>query len=349
MTALAAPFVAPRAQALWRRAGMRAGLAAGAALGGPIRAHGLVMDPMMSALVRVARRMQPGFEGVDAMRAAYADAVAATGLWPAPGVRVRSADAGGRPARLYQPRGTPRGTLVYFHGGGFIMGSPATHDGVCRRIAARAGVRVLSASYRLAPEHPFPAAHEDAAAVLRWARDALPGPLLLGGDSAGANLAASAAAGAGGSVAALVLVYPVVDMVRAPGRYPSLDQFGSGFLLTTEALEQCRAMLLPGRDDHAGADPRLSPIRADLRAMPPAIVAVAGFDPLADQGRAYAAALIRAGGKAKLIEEPSLVHGFADFAGVVPAARRAVDRLAAAVAARVAPSYMSGGALAEGE
>ncbi len=317
----------------WQRAGLRAGLAFGAAAGKPIQAHGLAMDPVMSALVRFARRGTPQFDGVAAMRAGYAGGLAVTGLWPTPGVRMRSMEVAGQPGRQYDPPGTARGSLLYFHGGGFMMGSPATHDGLCRRLCAAVGVRVVSASYRLAPEHPFPAAHEDAAAALAWARDELPGPLLVGGDSAGANLAAGLAAGPGHGLAAQLLLYPVVDMVRTPGRYPSLEQFGEGFLLTTEALEQCQQMLLPNGADMA--DPRLSPLRRDLSGAAPAVVAVAGFDPLADQGRAYAAALRAAGVDAALLDEAGLVHGYADFAGVVPAARRAVDRLAAALAERL--------------
>lgn len=331
---------------------MRAGLAYGAATGGRLRADGLAMDPVMSALVRFVRRL-PGppeaamTNGAAAMRSQYAGALRLTGLRADPLVAMRTlAVPGAAPdvpaAREYRAPGHSRGTLLYFHGGGFIMGSPATHDGLCRRLALRTGLLVVSAGYRLAPEHPFPAAHEDAAAALAWVRSEAgahesgaggngAGALLVGGDSAGANLAASLARE--GGVDGQVLLYPVVDMLdagpEAEAQYASLTAFADGYLLTAAGMEQCAQALVPDGQDRG--DARLSPIRADLSRAAPALVVVAGFDPLRDQGRAYAAALRAAGRAAELLEEPALVHGFADFAGVVPAARRAVDRLAAGV------------------
>jgi acetyl esterase len=130
-----------------------------------------------------------------------------------------------------------------------------------------------------------------------------------------------------------VLIYPVVDMLHQDGLYPSIVQFWDGFLLTAEGMRSCAAMLLPPEQDPA--DPRLSPIRADLSRAPPALVVTAWFDPLRDQGRAYVKALQRAGVSAHLLEEHRLVHGFADFAGVVPEARRAVDRIADAIRAEL--------------
>lgn len=319
--------------ALWQRGVMRAGLATGAALSGPIQAHGQVMDRMMSALVRFVRRLPPpgGPGAMAATREQYAKAVRVTSFWPAPGVTVRDVavpgPGGPLAGRLHQPDGPARGTLLFLHGGGFIMGSPRTHDGLCRRLCARTGLQVLAAPYRLAPEHPFPAAHDDARAALRWARGALPGRIAVGGDSAGANLAAGLALE--GDVAAQLLLYPVVDMVETPGLYPSLQRFAEGYLLTAQGLQQCKQVFLPPGTDLA--QPRLSPVRADLSGAAPAVVVVAGFDPLSDQGRAYAGALLAAGRTVELLDEGSLVHGFADFAGVVPEARRAVDRAADAL------------------
>lgn len=326
----------------WRRAGTRAGLALGAAMGrglsGPAETgqdgEPLVMDPMMAALVRFVRRLPERHGDIPRLRMEYEIGLRLTGLRSLAGIETKPlAIPGLPPAREYRPAGGTRGTMLFFHGGGFIMGSPATRDGLCGRLAAT-GLRVISAGYRLAPEHPFPAAHDDAAAALAWAlaareREAWPGPLIVGGDSAGANLAASLALD--GRVAAQALVYPVVDMVQEPHLYPSIATFGEGFLLTMEGMEACAGALVPPGQDRA--EPRLSPIRADLSRAAPALVVTAGFDPLRDQGRAFAAALRRAGRHAELLEEPSLVHGFADFAGVVPAARRAVDRVAAAVGA----------------
>ncbi|MBC7801477.1 MAG: alpha/beta hydrolase [Gemmatimonadaceae bacterium] len=317
----------------WQRAGMRAALAFGAATAGGLKAGKLTMDPMMSALVRFVRRLpakapapQSG-AGLGPMRTQYAAALGITGLRPTPGVSDRPWGSVAAGAREYRPARRHRGTLLYFHGGGFIMGSPATHDGLCRRLAAVSGLRVISAGYRLAPEHPYPAAHDDAQAALAAIRKEEAGRLIVGGDSAGANLAASLARD--GEVDGQFLLYPVVDMVQSPGRYPSLETFSTGYLLTAAAMEQCATALIPpgvSRDE-----PRLSPIRADLTRAAPAVIVVAGFDPLADQGRAFASALRAAGRPAELIEEMGLVHGFADFAGVVPAARRAVDRLGAAL------------------
>ena len=328
---------APKGTALWQRAAMRAGLMAGAAFGKPIQAHGQKMDPMMSALVRFVRRLPPpaGMNGgpgaMAAVREQYAKAVGVTSLWAAPGVTVRDVAVPGPGAplvgRLHQPNGPARGTLLFLHGGGFIMGSPLTHDGLCRHLCARTGLQVFAAPYRLAPEHPFPAAHDDARAALRWARGALPGRIAVGGDSAGANLAAGLALD--GDVAAQLLLYPVVDMVGSAGLYPSLERFAEGYLLTADALEQCKQVFLPADTDLG--QPRLSPVHADLAGAAPAVVVVAGFDPLCDQGRAYAAALQAAGRTVELLDETGLVHGFADFAGVVPEARRAVDRAADAL------------------
>ena len=258
------------------------------------------------------------------MRVNYAALLGMAGLRLDRTVAVTKVDIPGLPAaRGYARGGKRRGTLLYFHGGGFIMGSPALRDGICRKLAAGSGLRVISAGYRLAPEHPFPAAHDDAAATLAWARRQEGGALLVGGDSAGANLAAGLAQH--GEADGQVLIYPVVDMVQSAGRYPSLDAFADGYLLTAAGMEACaRAFIPPGVDREQA---RLSPIRGDLSRTAPALIVVAGFDPLRDPGVGYAEAVRAAGRRVELLEEPELVHGFADFAGVVPEARRAVDRI----------------------
>ena len=311
---------------------LRGALAVGAALGGSIVADGRAMDPFMSALVRFARRMQRSATGgLAELRGRYEQAPALTGLRRDTGVRVSEAEAGGRRARCYEPSGAAIASMVFFHGGGFILGSLDTHDALCRRLAARAGIRVVSVDYRLAPEHPFPAAHDDAAAAWRWAASQLEGPVIVGGDSAGANLAASVALD--GSPHLQVLIYPVVDMLHQDGRYPSIDTFAEGFLLTAEGMRECARLLIPPGQD--AGDTRLSPIRANLRGASPALIVTAGFDPLRDQGSAYAAALREAGRRVTVMEEAALVHGFADFAGVVPEAQRAVDRIADAIRAEL--------------
>ncbi|GAC1347848.1 MAG: alpha/beta hydrolase [Acetobacteraceae bacterium] len=320
-----------QSKVFFQRAGLRGGLALGAAFGSPITAGGQAMDPVMSALVRFARASGRPTEGLAALRRRYAGAAALTGLLADPSVSVVSVQAGPCPARRYRPAGRVHASMLFFHGGGFILGGVDTHDALCRLLAARAGLHVVSVEYRLAPEHPFPAAHEDAAGAWDWAQATLPGPLMVGGDSAGANLAAGLALGGGARLQALL--YPVVDMLNERGRYPSLDRFGAGFLLTADAMQECMRLLLPHGQD-AGA-PLLSPVRAELSRAAPALIMTAGFDPLHDQGVAYAEALRAAGVPGRLLDEPRLVHGFADFAGVVPAARRGLERFADAIRAEL--------------
>lgn len=292
----------------------------------------------MSALIRFVRKLPqggagpaaPGADGLRAFRAQYEAAPGLMGMHPDPDVAPQPVS--GLPGALEYAYGSPRGTLLYLHGGGFIMGSPATHDALCRRLARLGGVRVVNAPYRLAPEHPFPAAHDDALAAWNWVRANRLGPHLAGGDSAGANLAAGLP-----GAALTLLLYPVVDMVDAgeqgEAHYPSIGLFGEGFLLTARGMADCARMLIPDGVDRA--DPRLSPICGDLARAAPSLVVAAGFDPLRDQGRAWVSALQEAGRPAWLLEEEGLVHGFADFAGVVPAARRAVGRAAEELRERV--------------
>ena len=315
-----------------QRAWLRSALTAGGALVPPLSVGGQKMDKIMSSLVRFANKSRGDFPlDIAAMRRRYASAPEVTGLRAERSVTVSGFTLAGRPARRYEPIAAPLADMLYFHGGGFIMGSLDTHDGLCRRLAARAGLRITAVDYRLAPEHPFPAAYEDATNAWAWARESAPGPWVIGGDSAGANLAAVQALD--GSARLQVLIYPAVDMLHQDGLYPSMLQFFEGFLLTAEGMRECLRLLIPAGQDPA--DPRLSPIRADLTRASPALVVAAGFDPLRDQGRAYAAALEKSGARAHLIEERALPHGFADFAGVVPAARRAVDRIADAVQAEL--------------
>jgi acetyl esterase len=309
----------------------RALLALGARLGRPMISEGQRLDPTMAALLRQARRPPNPLAGVTALRRRYAGLARLAGLVPEPGVATQATTIAGRPARLYRPPQAGTGSLLYFHGGGFIMGSLDSHDRLLRRLCARARLPILAVDYRLAPEHPFPAAHDDALAALRETLSTLPKPLAIGGDSAGANLAASACLEQPGA-ALQCLLYPIVDAVADEAeRYPSAARYGRGFLLDIEAMRACAVLLSPGGDlDRADwAGPRLSPMRQSLARMPPALITAAGFDPLRDQAYAYAAALRRAGVPASVWLEPSLIHGFADFAGVVPEARRAVDRLAA--------------------
>jgi acetyl esterase/lipase len=244
------------------------------------------------------------------------------------------------PARLYDPPGAgleARPLIVYLHGGCWALGDLETHDGVCRFLAASTAAAVLSVEYRLAPEHPFPAGLDDALAAFRWASaetarlGADPNRIAIAGDSAGGNLAAAVARLArddgGPSPAMQVLIYPVVDTV---GERASRYAFASGFLLTKAELDWFERQYLPDGVDRG--DPRVSLLQAgDLSGLPPAYIATAGFDPLRDEGEAYAAALREAGVPVALRRHPGLIHGFANMTAVSGNARTAMHELAGAV------------------
>jgi acetyl esterase len=240
-------------------------------------------------------------------------------------------EVGPLPARLYVPPAVPetRSLIVYFHGGGFVMGSVASTDPLCRLLAAQSGVRVLSVEYRLAPEHPYPAALEDALAAFRAVRadatefGAEPDLIAVGGDSAGANLALVVAhqqAVLRGPAPAFVLaLYPVTDVERTGG---SRELFATGFGLTADLLYDLERMYLPDgvpTDDRRGAILRA----ADLSSMPPVYLATAGFDPLRDEGEELAARLRDAGVPVVARRFPGLVHGYASFTALSAAARDA--------------------------
>jgi len=245
---------------------------------------------------------------------------------------------GGLRARHYAPptAGETRPLLVFYHGGGFTYGDLETHDAFCRLLCAHAGVHVLAIDYRLAPEHPFPAAAEDARAALRWASEhahelgADAACVGVGGDSAGGNLAAVAAqlaAHDGGPAPALqLLIYPVVDFTRQTGR--SRELFGEGFFLTTRDMDWFDGNYLgPARE--AALDPRVSPILAqDLSGLARAIVVTAAFDPLRDEGEAYAEAMRAAGTPVILRRFGGLIHAFINLAGVSTRCRDAVMEIA---------------------
>jgi acetyl esterase len=229
--------------------------------------------------------------------------------------------AGEIPARHYRPAsGDAAPLLVFYHGGGWTIGDLDTHDALCRLTCRDAGIHVLSIDYRLAPEHPAPAAVEDAYAAFEWACEhaaelgAVPGRVAVGGDSAGGNLAAvvcQLARDAGGPTPVLQwLIYPRTD-IAAPTR--SLSLFARGFLLTKRDMDFFESQYLraSGLDK---TDPRVSPALAEsLSGLAPALIAVAGFDPLRDEGESYAAALRAAGTAVDLRCMGSLTHGFANL------------------------------------
>lgn len=234
--------------------------------------------------------------------------------------------AGPLPVRWYRHRDA-RALLVWFHGGGFVCGSLASHDALCRRFAARSGLDVVAVDYRLAPEARFPAAVEDALAVWEAARGRAE-RVGVGGDSAGGNLAAVICQQAEAKPAGQLLVYPACDMRRID---PSHRLFADGYFLTSETIDFFLAHYGPDVED-----PRASPVLAtELAGLPPAVVHVAGFDPLRDEGRRYAAALQAAGVPVVLRQNEGMIHGFANMLAL-PGPRAAVDVLAADLAALAA-------------
>jgi acetyl esterase len=244
------------------------------------------------------------------------------------------------PALTWQPVGERLPLLVFFHGGGFVLGDLDSHDALCRLLCAHAGLLVLSVDYRLAPEHPWPAAPDDALAAWRWTvahaeeLGADRERLAMGGDSAGGNLAAvtsqAVADGAGPAPAVQLLLYPAVDFA---GAYASRRTFGRGFYLDDASMDWCEHLYLgePGTPAAVDrADPRVSPLLApDLSGLAPTLVVTAGFDPLRDQGEAYAAALGSAGVPVLARRMPDLIHGFANTLGVGRRSREAMLEVAA--------------------
>lgn len=234
-------------------------------------------------------------------------------------------EIGGLRVRHYRPDRTDGGPLtVYFHGGGFVLGDLDTHDEPCRMLCRYAGCHVLSVAYRLAPEHPHPAAVKDALAAYRWARanaaslGADPRRVAVGGDSAGANLAAAVALRE--SPSAQLLIYPPTDEKT---ERPSRHHFDKGFFLSVNDRQAFRTHYFAGVAD------RPSLIEAEIvspRAR--AIVAVAGFDILRDEAEAYARKLLDSGTPTRVLRFPGLGHGFVHMTKVCTTARRAVVSIA---------------------
>jgi len=248
--------------------------------------------------------------------------------------------SGSIPIRVYVPNGdAPLPVVVFFHGGGFFVGSIETHDAVCRELAARAGWIVVSVEYRLAPEHPFPAAIDDCFAVLQWCASEAksfggdPTRLAVAGDSAGGNLAAAAALRArdeGGPPLALqALVYPTTD---AACDTESMARNGSGYFLTADAMLMSWGLYAPDAD--ARANPYACPMRAaDVAGVAPAVVITAEYDPLVDEGEAYAKRLADAGVAVELTRYDGMIHGFVQMLALTPRASEAIDQVAAALRA----------------
>ena len=242
------------------------------------------------------------------------------------------------PLRVYRPVGGPSGTalpvLVYYHGGGWVIGDLDTHDVQCRQITAEAGITVVAVDYRLAPEHKFPAAADDAWAATRWVVahagelgvDA--GRLAVAGDSAGGNLAAVVALMArdagGPDIALQVLIYPVTDVGAESQSY---SDFAEGYMLTRDGMRWFTNHYLKSPGE--AKDWRVSPLRAaSLAKLPPALVITAGFDPLRDEGAAYARRLTEAGVQVDYVNYGGMIHGFMPMGRLIETGNRATSHVA---------------------
>lgn len=247
---------------------------------------------------------------------------------------------GSLPVRVYTPHGEAfgaRGLVLYCHGGGFVLGDLETYDSVCRTICRDSDCVVVSVDYRLAPEHPFPAAVEDCHQALAWvsAHAAELGGdarrIAVCGDSAGGNLAAVLALLSrkkGPGIRYQVLIYPVTTAM--PGDLPSHQTFGEGYILSLKAMRAFTAHYFGGSG--LAPDFRGAPLLADdLSGLPPALILVGGYDALRDDGVSYAKRLIEAGVEATLVEYPGLSHGFINMAATLSGGRLALDQVSAAL------------------
>lgn len=345
------------------RLGLRAAPAINRALDGAVRRllsggrsiviDGNTLDPAVQLFLAAQRAAGAAGLAVDDDPTATRSRMRASCLaLGGPRVRTESSDrtipgpAGPIPVRHYRPNGTrPAPLLVYYHGGGFLGGDLDSFDAVCRLMCRDSAVHVLSIDYRLAPEHKAPAAVDDAFAAYLWAYEhagelgALPGRVSVGGDSAGGCLAAEVsrlARDAGAPLPELqLLLYPTTDI---DAQTTSRSLFASGFLLTQNDMHWFHSRYLDGsgiRHD----DPRVSPLHADdLSALPPALVVTAGFDPLRDEGNAYAEAMRAAGVQVDLREMRSLTHAFINLIGLGGGTSAAINEVTSALRAHLSRS-----------
>ncbi|MCG6121522.1 MAG: alpha/beta hydrolase [Microvirga sp.] len=301
------------------------------------------LHPDSQNLLDILRQAgRPPYEAmsVEQARAVYAAGREATQgpAHPVAGIEDFEVPGPGGPlsVRLYRARPREEGAaplLVYFHGGGWVLGGIESHDGLCRRLAAASGCAIASVDYRLAPEHPFPAAPEDASAAVR----ALAGMaeelgidaarIGVGGDSAGGALAAAAAIEArdraGPALAFQLLLYPVCDLTMASASHA---EFAEGHLLTGKTLEWFRGRYLGGADP---GDWRASPLRAErVDGLPPAFVLTASHDPLRDEGEAYARRLVEAGIPVTTWRVEGMLHGFMPMDKLISDAVPAIETAA---------------------
>lgn len=268
------------------------------------------------------------------------------------GNRVIPGPAGAIPIRIYHPQrapadggGDPPPVVVFFHGGGWVVGSISSHDALCRRLCNRSGCIVVSVEYRLAPEHKYPAAVEDAYAAAAWVSanageiDGDPTRIAVAGDSAGGNLAAAVCLKAqelrGPQIAAQVLIYPITDYL------PDFDSYhrnGRDYFLTTESIAWFWEHYLENTEQ--GGEATASPLRAaDLSGQPPAVVMVAEFDPLIDEGLAYADRLEQSGVRVERIVADGQIHGCLRRLDLFDRASSVCDELCAALRRVLQPGF----------
>lgn len=312
--------------------------------GEPRSVRGMTLDPRFQHIENKARERAAGEDGlsVQRLRTDMETLSELFGGGKVGGVRVERHYVTGRshsvPCRLYLPmvRDNAAPMLVYYHNGGGVVGSLESSHRLCGLIAREAGAPVMSVQYRLAPEHPFPAGLEDALATFNWALDnaarygAPVGKAAVGGDSIGGNFAAVVAQQFKGARAPALqlLIYPAVDFVSDA---PSMHDFADAFPLTADKVDFFVRQYLPHGDP---SDPRVSPGRAqDLRGVAPALIYLAGFDMLLDQGEAYADRLLEAGVRVERVRFDALPHGFVTMPSASPVAEAALRRIARETAA----------------
>jgi len=304
-------------------------------LTGPaISRRGQQLDPQVQVALTLNRLMgkkSPDEVGPERARLDTDVTAAQVVDGPARVASIEERGLAGRPVRIYRPIGEeqPGPALLYVHGGGFVVGSLDSHDAPCRELAARVPCTVVSLDYRLAPEHRFPAAADDVLAAFRALgaeADSLgldPSRIAVGGDSAGGNLSAVLALDTRGDELRpcfQLLIYPGVDMTMSS---PSITELGTGFFLESQTIAWYRDQYL---DEADRRHPRASPLFVeDLSDLPPALVVTAGFDPLWDEGEAYAHRLREAGVEVAHHHHPGLFHGFWNCTTVIREAERAFD------------------------
>lgn len=302
------------------------------------------LDPQAKALLdKMAADSAPAPKTIAEARAAYRAVIPLAGAPEETGVEDRTipGPAGALPVRLYTPRqALPDGrfpVLVYFHGGAFTMGDLDTHDAPLRALANRADVLIVAVQYRLAPEHPFPAAPEDCYAATQWVAGHAAeiggdsAHIAVGGDSAGGTLAAVVALMArdrgGPRLADQVLLYPNTDAAMGSRSWQELAD-ATPAILGRDTMRQNFAAYLPGDADRN--NPYVSPLKAiELAGLPPAFVVTGGYDPLQDEGAAYAGLLKEAGVAVEHAHYTGMIHGFFQMAGALDAGRQLIYETAA--------------------